>query len=182
MGALETQLGVREKCEYCSWSAENGGSAENVVWAASDPRSRGLCGDSSLEQGHPVRKSHRGSVLGAGQEKSLNSSHLCQKLQCLSSQSQEASAPGGCTGGLLVLPTLWGSQGWHKDSCRCCSGTGAVALWSHFKGVIMEHFGGCFWNSICSWISLRVQQSRCCTHLCRQALSSHCRNLSGLGG
>nr|XP_041571408.1 uncharacterized protein LOC121469813 isoform X4 [Taeniopygia guttata]XP_041571409.1 uncharacterized protein LOC121469813 isoform X4 [Taeniopygia guttata]XP_041571410.1 uncharacterized protein LOC121469813 isoform X4 [Taeniopygia guttata] len=107
MGALETQLGVREKCEYCSWSAENGGSAENVVWAASDPRSRGLCGDSSLEQGHPVRKSHRGSVLGAGQEKSLNSSHLCQKLQCLSSQSQEASAPGGCTGGLLVLPTLW---------------------------------------------------------------------------
>ncbi|RLV63034.1 hypothetical protein DV515_00018687, partial [Chloebia gouldiae] len=52
-----------------------------------------------------------------------------------------------------------GSQGWHKDSCRCCSGTGVVALWSHFKGVIMEHFGGCFWNSICSWIPLRVQQS-----------------------
>ncbi|RLV62566.1 hypothetical protein DV515_00019180, partial [Chloebia gouldiae] len=94
------------------------------------------------------------------QEKSLNSSHLCQKLQCLSRESQEASAPGVCTGGLLVLPTLWGSQGWHKDSCRCCSGIGAVALWSHFKGVIMEHFGGCFWNSICSWISLRVQQSR----------------------
>lgn len=31
MGALETELGVREKCEYCSWSAEKGGSAENVV-------------------------------------------------------------------------------------------------------------------------------------------------------
>ncbi|OWK60120.1 hypothetical protein RLOC_00003157 [Lonchura striata] len=60
----------------------------------------------------------------SGQEKSLNSSHLCQKLQCLSSQSQESSAPGlcvtighemstkrlgqqVCAGGLLVLPTLW---------------------------------------------------------------------------
>ncbi|XP_077640492.1 uncharacterized protein LOC144246509 [Lonchura striata] len=85
-----------------------------------------------------MRMSHRGSVLGPGQEKSLSSSHLCQKLQCLSSQSQEASAPGVCTGGLLVLPTPWGSQGWHKDSCRCRSGTGAVALWSHFKGVIMD--------------------------------------------
>ncbi|XP_072779739.1 uncharacterized protein [Taeniopygia guttata] len=122
------------------------------------------------------------SVQTRGQEKSLSSSHLCQKLQCLSSQSQEASAPGVCAGGLLVLPMLWGSQDWHKDSYRCCSGTGAVALWSHFKGVIMEHFGGRFWNSICSWISLRVQQSICCTHLCRQALSSHCRNPSGLGG
>ncbi|XP_072780653.1 uncharacterized protein [Taeniopygia guttata] len=54
------------------------------------------CMEIPLEQGHSVRMSHRGSVLGAGQEKSLNSSHLCQKLRCLSSQSQESSAPGLC--------------------------------------------------------------------------------------
>ncbi|XP_041256059.1 uncharacterized protein LOC121333610 isoform X2 [Onychostruthus taczanowskii] len=131
MGILETEL--REKWENCSWSAGSGESAVNA-WAVSDPRSWKLCGDSSLEQGHPVRMSHRDSVVGPGQEKSSNSSHLCQKLRCLSSQSQEASAPGVCAGGLLVLPRLWVSQGWHKDSCRSWSGAGAAALWSHFKG------------------------------------------------
>lgn len=30
MGVLETELG--EKCECCSWSAERGESAGNVVW------------------------------------------------------------------------------------------------------------------------------------------------------
>ncbi|XP_041256060.1 uncharacterized protein LOC121333610 isoform X3 [Onychostruthus taczanowskii] len=105
MGILETEL--REKWENCSWSAGSGESAVNA-WAVSDPRSWKLCGDSSLEQGHPVRMSHRDSVVGPGQEKSSNSSHLCQKLRCLSSQSQEASAPGVCAGGLLVLPRLWG--------------------------------------------------------------------------
>ncbi|XP_041336938.1 uncharacterized protein LOC121360884 [Pyrgilauda ruficollis] len=105
--------------------------------------------------------SHRDSVVGPGQEKSSNSSHLCQKPRCLSSQSQEASAPGVCAGGLLVLPRLWVSQGWHKDSCRSWSGTGAAALWSHCKGTITEHFGGCLQNSICSWISLQVQQPGC---------------------
>ncbi|XP_057881143.1 uncharacterized protein LOC131084064 [Melospiza georgiana] len=34
----------------------------------------------------------------------------------------------------LVLPTLWVSQGWHREWCRCWSGSGAAALWSHFKG------------------------------------------------
>ncbi|KAL9852137.1 uncharacterized protein GJ701_004689 isoform 1-T2 [Geothlypis trichas] len=34
----------------------------------------------------------------------------------------------------LVLPTLWVSQGWHKELCRYWSGSGAAALWSHFKG------------------------------------------------
>ncbi|XP_063013079.1 uncharacterized protein LOC134418552 isoform X2 [Melospiza melodia melodia] len=68
-----------------------------------------------------------------GQEKSPNSSHLCQKLWCLGSQRQEASAPGLCWRA-LVLPTLWVSQGWHREWCRCRSGSGAAALWSHFKG------------------------------------------------
>ncbi|RMC07925.1 hypothetical protein DUI87_15396 [Hirundo rustica rustica] len=98
----------------------------------------GLCEDSSPEQGHPVRMSRRASVVGAGAaqdghlwsqtaipqeqgepwpglhgsgwEKSLNSSHLCQELWCLSSQSQEASAPGSALEGLLVLPTLGGES------------------------------------------------------------------------
>ncbi|XP_064567462.1 uncharacterized protein LOC135446893 isoform X1 [Zonotrichia leucophrys gambelii] len=34
----------------------------------------------------------------------------------------------------LLLPTLWVSQGWHREWCRCWSGSGAAALWSHFKG------------------------------------------------
>ncbi|KAL9852890.1 uncharacterized protein GJ701_005124 isoform 2-T3 [Geothlypis trichas] len=34
----------------------------------------------------------------------------------------------------LVLPTLWVSLGWHRELCRYRSGTGAAALWSHFKG------------------------------------------------
>ncbi|RLV62035.1 hypothetical protein DV515_00019748, partial [Chloebia gouldiae] len=66
----------------------------------------------------------------------------------------QSCVPRGCA-------FLWGQRVWAEGAragSRCCSGTGAVALWSHFKGVIMEHFGGCFWNSICSWIPLRVQQ------------------------
>ncbi|KAM4753996.1 uncharacterized protein ACIQIH_005532 isoform 1-T3 [Cyanocitta cristata] len=37
----------------------------------------------------------------------LNLSHLCQKLWCLSSQTQGALAPPACTGGPLVLPVVW---------------------------------------------------------------------------
>lgn len=43
----------------------------------------------------------------SGQENPLNLSHLCQKLWCLSSQSQWALAPPACTGGPLVLPVVW---------------------------------------------------------------------------
>lgn len=66
------------------------------------------------------------------------------------------SADKACV--MVELLCFSGSQGWHKDSCR--SPTGAAALWSHFKGVILEHFGGCFQNSMGSWISLQVQQFR----------------------
>ncbi|XP_074398155.1 uncharacterized protein LOC141729210 isoform X2 [Zonotrichia albicollis] len=65
----------------------------------------------------------RRRAVPSEQAKSPNSSHLCQKLWCLASQRQEASAPG-----------LWVSQGWHREWCRCWSGSGAAALWSHFKG------------------------------------------------
>lgn len=45
----------------------------------------------------------------SGQEKSPNSSHLCQNLQCLSSQSRDVSTRG-LSWRALVLPTLWVSQ------------------------------------------------------------------------
>ncbi|XP_053837577.1 uncharacterized protein LOC128809543 [Vidua macroura] len=52
----------------------------------------------------PVPRSSRTCAVSAGQEKPLNSSHLCPKLWCLSSQTQRAPA---CTGGPLVLPVVW---------------------------------------------------------------------------
>ncbi|XP_066033413.1 uncharacterized protein [Chamaea fasciata] len=139
----------------------------------SEPRSQVLPGMDicGLRQIPKEEGCDRIGVTSSGQEKSLNSSHLSQKLWCLSSQSQEASAPGVCAGGLLVLPTPWGKSegcrippflsaginclgnavsdspvlpvsagkgqsepGWHKDSCRCWSGTGAVPPWSRFRG------------------------------------------------
>ncbi|XP_077032898.1 uncharacterized protein LOC143693918 [Agelaius phoeniceus] len=51
---------------------------------------------------------------------------------------KQPKARGLSTKGLrwraLVLPMLWVSQGWHRESCRYWSGTRAAALWSHFKG------------------------------------------------
>ncbi|XP_037994550.1 uncharacterized protein LOC119701640 [Motacilla alba alba] len=47
------------------------------------------------------------SASRPGQEKPLNSSHLCPELWCLSSQTQRAPA---CTGGPLVLPVVWGES------------------------------------------------------------------------
>lgn len=45
--------------------------------AASYPRSWGLCADSSLERGHPVRMSHRDSVVGPGEDLFLLSNCFC---------------------------------------------------------------------------------------------------------
>lgn len=59
------------------------------------------------------------SILSSlsGQENPLNSSHLCQKLWCLSSQTQGAPALPACTGGPLVLPMVWVSA---QLTAECC--------------------------------------------------------------
>ncbi|XP_030804215.1 uncharacterized protein LOC115903710 [Camarhynchus parvulus] len=67
----------------------------------------------SQERGQSPRlgsSAGRQRAVPSGQDKSSNSSHLCQKLWCLSSQRQEASAAGVCAGG------LW--------SCPCCGSAG----------------------------------------------------------
>nr|XP_054488923.1 uncharacterized protein LOC129120371 [Agelaius phoeniceus] len=46
----------------------------------------------------------RQRAVPSGQEKSSNSSHVCPKLWCWSSQRQEASAAGLCAGGLWSCP------------------------------------------------------------------------------
>ncbi|KAL9850672.1 uncharacterized protein GJ701_006151 isoform 2-T2 [Geothlypis trichas] len=72
----------------------------------------GLCGLTRQEQLAVLWSALEPSP---GQEKSPNSSDLCQNLQCLSSQSHEASAPGVCAG------ELW--------SCPCC-GMLDLPLWT----------------------------------------------------
>ncbi|RLV76572.1 hypothetical protein DV515_00016839, partial [Chloebia gouldiae] len=87
---LETELGVCEKCEYCSWSAENGGCAENAVWLIVSLEEKKQC-LRTLEEQNLVLNNQVSQCQFALQQAEQLSSNLAGQLQERNTQGHTAA-------------------------------------------------------------------------------------------